>query len=489
MACIAWGMPAWSRSGRRRSSTTIQAWTPGRRSTRRPSARRPCSSPSASPRRSRRGSTAASGSPPRAAPIQPGDILILVRKRRPFAAAMVTALKTRGIPVAGADRLRLSDQIAVADLVSLGEFLTLPEDDLSLAEVLKSPLIGLDDDDLLQLAAQRKGTLWKALIDARQGGSALCRRGRNAETVAVARRLHAAVRVLRLDPRSRGRPRQVPRAARPGGRRSARRAAQSGARLRRREPALAHRLPGLPARDRARGEARHGPRPQRGARDDRARRQGARGADRVPARHLHDGCGRAGQHAPRSVGAGAARGRREQALRVGRERHRFARGHDRGAQRAQPARGRGAPPAALRRHDAGARPALRRGLRGQDGQSQGVLVRPHCRGAAPNLRGGRGSGRRQGAAPRARANGAGEAQARGRAPTEPLPRRCRPGRCGVPRASPRSAFRWRRRGSRPTRPMPTASRWRRQRGRAPATSRPPCARQVPARRTASCAGR
>ncbi len=98
-------------------------------------------------------------------PIAAGDILILVRKRRPFAGPMVGALKARGIDVAGADRLRLSDQIAVADLVSLGEFLTLPEDDLSLAEVLKSPLIGFDDDDLMALAAGRKGTLWKSLID------------------------------------------------------------------------------------------------------------------------------------------------------------------------------------------------------------------------------------------------------------------------------------------------------------------------------------
>jgi len=99
-------------------------------------------------------------------PIRPSDILILVRKRRPFAGPMVAALKARKIPVAGADRLRLTEQIAVEDLVSLGAFLTLPEDDLALAEVLKSPLIGLDDDDLLALAAARKGTLWKALIDA-----------------------------------------------------------------------------------------------------------------------------------------------------------------------------------------------------------------------------------------------------------------------------------------------------------------------------------
>jgi len=97
-------------------------------------------------------------------PIRPGDILILLRKRKPFAAPMVAALKARRIDVAGADRLCLSDQIAVEDLISLGDFLTLPEDDLALAEVLKSPLFGFDDNDLLALAANRKGTLWSSLI-------------------------------------------------------------------------------------------------------------------------------------------------------------------------------------------------------------------------------------------------------------------------------------------------------------------------------------
>jgi ATP-dependent helicase/nuclease subunit A len=97
-------------------------------------------------------------------PLRPGDILILVRKRRPFAGAMVAALKARGIAVAGADRIRLTEQIAVADLMSLGDFLTLPEDDLALAEVLKSPLFGLDDDALLAIARGRKGALWSALL-------------------------------------------------------------------------------------------------------------------------------------------------------------------------------------------------------------------------------------------------------------------------------------------------------------------------------------
>ncbi|MGD9785080.1 MAG: double-strand break repair helicase AddA [Hyphomicrobiaceae bacterium] len=99
--------------------------------------------------------------------ITPGDILILVRKRAPFVAPMAAALKARGIPVAGADRLRLTQQIAVKDLLALGDFLTLPEDDLSLAVVLKSPLFGLDDDDLVAIAHGRKGSLWKGLLDAR----------------------------------------------------------------------------------------------------------------------------------------------------------------------------------------------------------------------------------------------------------------------------------------------------------------------------------
>ncbi len=96
--------------------------------------------------------------------VRASDILILVKRRRPFAPEMVRALKARNIPVAGADRIVLSEQIAVQDLIALGDFLVLPEDDLSLAAVLKSPLFGLDDDDLLRIAPQRRGSLWSALL-------------------------------------------------------------------------------------------------------------------------------------------------------------------------------------------------------------------------------------------------------------------------------------------------------------------------------------
>ena len=85
-------------------------------------------------------------------PIAHKDIIVLVRKRGPFVEAMNRVLKERGVPVAGQDRLRLTDHIAVADLLALGRALTLPEDDLSLAAVLKSPLFDLTDDDLTDLA-------------------------------------------------------------------------------------------------------------------------------------------------------------------------------------------------------------------------------------------------------------------------------------------------------------------------------------------------
>ena len=87
--------------------------------------------------------------------ITAGDILILVRRRDPFTTPMIRALKRRGMPVAGADRMQLTEQIAVQDLVALADVLLMPEDDLALAVVLKSPLFGLDDDDLFDLAHKR----------------------------------------------------------------------------------------------------------------------------------------------------------------------------------------------------------------------------------------------------------------------------------------------------------------------------------------------
>ncbi|MBW3099102.1 double-strand break repair helicase AddA [Pseudohoeflea coraliihabitans] len=89
-------------------------------------------------------------------PARAGDVLVLVRKRDGFVPTLLRLLKTRGnIPVAGADRLRLTDHIAVQDLIAIGRYALLAADDLSLAALAKSPLIGLDEDALYRLAGER----------------------------------------------------------------------------------------------------------------------------------------------------------------------------------------------------------------------------------------------------------------------------------------------------------------------------------------------
>ena len=96
-------------------------------------------------------------------PLRYGDMLVLVRRRGNAFDAVIQALKHADIPVAGADRLKLTEHIAIIDLMNLADALLLSHDDLALAVALKSPLFGLTDDDLFKLAWQRKGSLRAAL--------------------------------------------------------------------------------------------------------------------------------------------------------------------------------------------------------------------------------------------------------------------------------------------------------------------------------------
>jgi len=99
-----------------------------------------------------------------ARPIRPGDILILVRRRDTLAEEIIRQLKNCKVDVAGADRMVLAEQISVMDLTAIGAFALLPEDDLTLAVVLKSPLIGLGEEALYDLAYARTRSLWQTLI-------------------------------------------------------------------------------------------------------------------------------------------------------------------------------------------------------------------------------------------------------------------------------------------------------------------------------------
>ncbi len=96
--------------------------------------------------------------------ISAGDIMVLVRNRTPFVSFLIRSLKNKGIAVAGADRMKLMEQIEVEDLISVLQFMVMPADDLNLSCLLKSPLIGMDDSDLFNFSHERgRRTLWQSL--------------------------------------------------------------------------------------------------------------------------------------------------------------------------------------------------------------------------------------------------------------------------------------------------------------------------------------
>ncbi|MBI3441341.1 MAG: double-strand break repair helicase AddA [Proteobacteria bacterium] len=96
----------------------------------------------------------------RGRPIRAGDVMILVQSRSIFVELLMRSLKSMGVPVAGVDRMVLTEEIAVMDLLALAQFALLPEDDLMLANLLKSPLVGFSEEELYQLCYQRKHSLW-----------------------------------------------------------------------------------------------------------------------------------------------------------------------------------------------------------------------------------------------------------------------------------------------------------------------------------------
>jgi ATP-dependent helicase/nuclease subunit A len=123
-------------------------------------------------------------------PLSYGDVLVLVRRRGNLFDAVIQALKHAEIPVAGADRLKLTEHIAIIDLMNIADALLLSQDDLALAVALKSPLFGLDDDDLFMLAHDRRGSLRKALSQ---------HAATDAKFLGVLKRLEECERRFRLD--------------------------------------------------------------------------------------------------------------------------------------------------------------------------------------------------------------------------------------------------------------------------------------------------
>lgn len=95
--------------------------------------------------------------------LRPEDVMILVKRRGELASLIVARLYAEGVPVAGVDRLRLNAPLAVQDLLAAIRFALQPEDDLSLASLLVSPLIGWSQDELMAAAVRERGGLWRHL--------------------------------------------------------------------------------------------------------------------------------------------------------------------------------------------------------------------------------------------------------------------------------------------------------------------------------------
>ncbi len=120
----------------------------------------------------------------------PGDVMVLVRKRRELAGLIVARLHAAGVPVAGIDRLRLGAPLGVKDLLAALRFAAQPLDDLSLANLLVSPLIGWSQEELLDHGYRPKGTrLWDHL-----------RKGAHARQIETAQRLRDLLRLADYEP-------------------------------------------------------------------------------------------------------------------------------------------------------------------------------------------------------------------------------------------------------------------------------------------------
>jgi ATP-dependent helicase/nuclease subunit A len=94
---------------------------------------------------------------------KPQDIMVLFQKRSDLLKELERVLWEKEIPSTGVDRLILFDQLIVKDLLALAHFALLPEDDYTLACLLKSPFCNVNEHELYELCSVREQSLWEHL--------------------------------------------------------------------------------------------------------------------------------------------------------------------------------------------------------------------------------------------------------------------------------------------------------------------------------------
>jgi ATP-dependent helicase/nuclease subunit A len=96
-------------------------------------------------------------------PAEPKDIMILLQKRDATMQSLIKELIALKIPVSGLDRIYLLNEMAILDMLALIDFCLYTDDDLSLAQILRSPLCDISEEDLFILCHNRTGKLWHSL--------------------------------------------------------------------------------------------------------------------------------------------------------------------------------------------------------------------------------------------------------------------------------------------------------------------------------------
>jgi ATP-dependent helicase/nuclease subunit A len=97
----------------------------------------------------------------------PSDFLILFQRRDMDSMKnIINALGEEKIPVSGVDRVFLRDELIIEDLIVFTEFSICPFDDLACAIVLKSPIVGITESELMNLCLNRKEEpLWSYALE------------------------------------------------------------------------------------------------------------------------------------------------------------------------------------------------------------------------------------------------------------------------------------------------------------------------------------
>jgi len=99
--------------------------------------------------------------------VMPNDVMILLRNRtNGLLEGLVKNFHQNKIPFTSIAKVKFSENLIVQDLLAAAKFTLLPQDDLNLASLLKSPFFNFSEDELLEICIKKnrdQTTIYKAL--------------------------------------------------------------------------------------------------------------------------------------------------------------------------------------------------------------------------------------------------------------------------------------------------------------------------------------